>query len=112
MAEHFGPTCALCAVTACSAEPGAKKAPPFCPMPVEGEVLQQVEEAYLSQEDLHRLLLESARTEAAGYGRVTRIEDIMDFARRIGAQRLGIAHCIGLMQEAKVAQEIFAAHGF
>lgn len=112
MTENSAPTCALCAVRACSAEPGAKKPPSFCPMPAQEALLKQVEEACLEREDLHRLILESARTEAAGYGRATRVEEIMDFARRIGARKLGIAHCIGLMEEAKIAQQIFTSHGF
>jgi uncharacterized metal-binding protein len=112
MAEYTGPVCAICNVKACSAEPGSKKPPAFCPMPVEAELLQSVEQAYLEQEEVRTLALESARTESAGYCRTTRIEDIMDFARRIGAQRLGLAHCVGLMHEAKLAREIFLAGGF
>jgi len=112
MAEYTGPTCVLCGVKACAAEPETKKPPSFCPMPVEVEVLQEVERVYLEQEEIRRLAVESARTEAAGYCRSTRVEEIMDFARRIGAHRLGIAHCVGLMQEAKVARDIFLAGGF
>jgi len=112
MTEYTGPTCTLCGVRACSAEPGTRTPPAFCPMPVETELLEEVEKAYLEQEDLRRLALESARTEAAGYCRTTRIEDIMDFARRIGAGKLGIAHCVGLMHEARLAREVFVAAGF
>ncbi len=112
MTEYTGPTCVLCGVKACAAEPDTKKPPAFCPMPVEAELLQEVERAYLEQEDLRKLAVESARTEAAGYCRSTRVEEIMDFARRIGASKLGIAHCVGLMQEAKVARDIFMAGGF
>jgi uncharacterized metal-binding protein len=36
----------------------------------------------------------------------------MDFARRLGVERLGIAHCVGLMREAKLARDIFMAGGF
>ncbi|RMF91615.1 MAG: DUF1847 domain-containing protein [Nitrospinota bacterium] len=36
----------------------------------------------------------------------------MDFARRLGVQKIGIAHCIGLMQEARLARNIFVANGF
>jgi uncharacterized metal-binding protein len=81
-------------------------------MPVEEELLADVERAYLEGESLQRLALESARTESAGYCRATRIEEIMDFARRIGVERLGIAHCVGLMREARLAREIFLAGGF
>jgi uncharacterized metal-binding protein len=81
-------------------------------MPVETDLLREVERTYLERDDLRRLAVESARTEAAGYCRRTRVEEIMDFARRIGAKRLGIAHCVGLLREAKVARDIFQAGGF
>lgn len=110
--EYHGPTCALCAVQACEAQPGTKQNPSFCPMPVEGEILENVERAYLEQEELNRLAQESARTEAAGYCRQTRVEEIMDFARRMGVRKLGIAHCIGLIYEARLAYQIFTAGGF
>ncbi len=112
MTEYVGPNCALCGTKACAAEPDTKTPPAFCPMPAEGELLAEVEQAYLTREDLRRLALESARTEAAGYCRSTRVEEIMDFARRMGFHRLGIAHCAGLRQEAKAARDIFAAGEF
>jgi len=75
-------------------------------------LLARVEQVYLQDERVRTLAVESARTEAAGYCKATRIEEIMDFARRIGASRLGIAHCVGLMREARAAREIFLAGGF
>jgi uncharacterized metal-binding protein len=81
-------------------------------MPEETERLAAIERTYLSEEELRKWACESARTEASGYCRRTRIEEIMDFARRIGATRLGIAHCVGLMEEAKAAREIFLRNGF
>ena len=112
MVEYTGPTCAICGLLACCEEPGSKKMPAFCPMQAETDLLKEVERAYLEDEDLRRLALESARTESSDYPRTTRIEDIMDFARRIGAEKLGIAHCVGLMREARLAQDIFLAGGF
>lgn len=112
MAEYDGPNCALCGVKACTAEPETKNPPAFCPMPAEPELLAEVERLYLADHTLRRMALESARTEAAGYCKATRVEEIMDFARRMGWRRLGIAHCVGLMQEAKAARDIFRAGGF
>jgi uncharacterized metal-binding protein len=43
---------------------------------------------------------------------MTRVQEIVEFARRLGVTRMGIAHCVGLIQEARVAGEIFAARGF
>ncbi len=104
--------CPLCGVKACTHEPSTKKLPLFCPMADEGEQLAAIERTYQEDEELRKLACESARTEAAGYCRSTRVQEIMDFARRIGATRLGIAHCVGLMEEAKVAREIFLRNGF
>ena len=112
MARCSGPNCALCSERACAAGSGSDKAPPLCPMRYAGKVLEEAESAYLEDETLRRLALEAARTEAAGYCQATRIEEIMDFARRIGAVKLGIAHCMGLIQEAKLARDIFVANGF
>ncbi len=111
MVEYTGPICALCGIQACSAEPGTREPPAFCPMTVEQDLLAGVESAYVEQEDLRQLALAAARTEASGYGRRTRIEDTIDFARRIGARKVGIAHCVGLMREARLARDIFVAAG-
>ena len=81
-------------------------------MPAQSEQLADVERRDMEDADLRKLACESARTESAGYCKVTRIQEIMDFARRIGASRLGIAHCVGLMEEARIASGIFRANGF
>jgi uncharacterized metal-binding protein len=86
--------------------------PAFCPMPSQPGQLAAVERKYVEDADLRKLACESARTESAGYCRSTRIQEIMDFARRLGATRLGIAHCVGLMEEARMVREIFVANGF
>jgi uncharacterized metal-binding protein len=104
--------CAMCGVWACGAEPGTQKYPSFCPILTETAVLSRVEEAYLSQDELRDWALAAARTEAAGYCKEPRVEEIMNFARRIGARRLGIASCIGLIREARILQEILEANGF
>jgi uncharacterized metal-binding protein len=112
MIDHRELSCPLCGVKACKYEPNTKKPPLFCPMPGETERLAATERTYLEDEELRKWACESARTESAGYCRNTRIQEIMDFARRIGATRLGIAHCVGLTEEAKVAREIFLHNGF
>ena len=112
MNDHFHLSCPLCGVQACKSNSGEKKLPSFCPMGTEPEQLAAIERNYLEDEDLRKWACDSARTESSGYCRRTRVEEIMDFARRIGATRLGIAHCIGLIAEAKIAREIFLHNGF
>lgn len=104
--------CPVCGITACSSASGAKANPKFCPMLSEEELLATAGRTYVENEDVNRLALESARTESSGYGRRTRIEEIMDFARRMGYRKLGIAHCTGLIREAKLARDVFMANGF
>jgi len=112
MTDRTDLQCPLCGVKACSAAPGAKEMPGFCPMPTSEPLLSEVERTLLGDPELTRFARESARTEADGYCRRTRVEEVMDFARRMGYRSLGIAHCAGLMHEAKLAREIFRAGGF
>jgi len=104
--------CAFCGVRACAAAPESQAKPPFCPAPREKAELMNAEKCYFSDDHIRRIAVESARTEAAGYCRQTRVEEIMEFARRIGARKIGIAHCVGLMNEARLASEIFSGRGF
>jgi uncharacterized metal-binding protein len=80
-------------------------------MPEQGELLAEVERAYLEDEDLRSFALAAARTEAGGYCVEPRVEEIISFAKRIGAQRIGIASCIGLMREARLLAGILEANG-
>jgi len=42
----------------------------------------------------------------------TRIEEICEFAKKMGYRRLGLIFCIGFIKEAGIVDEIFKAHGF
>jgi len=75
------------------------------------DALREAREAY-EDEQTRRLALAAARTEADRYPLEPRLEEVMSFARRIGAKRLGIACCVGLIREARMLQEIFEANGF
>ena len=103
--------CALCRVQACCHEPGTKVYPPFCPMSQDTDAVRAAREAY-DDEGTRKLALAAARTEADRYPLEPRLEEVMSFARRIGAKRLGIASCVGLIREARILQEIFEANGF
>lgn len=53
----------------------------------------------------------SAQVEGLFYGKLTRVEEIIEFANRIGAKKIGIATCAGLIEEAKIFADILAAKG-
>lgn len=103
--------CATCRVQACRHEPSTVDYPVYCPMAQDTEALREAREAY-EDEETRKLALAAARTEADRYPLEPRVEEVMSFARRIGAQRLGVASCIGLIEEARLFQGICEAHGF
>ncbi|MBT3222278.1 MAG: DUF1847 domain-containing protein [Proteobacteria bacterium] len=63
-------------------------------------------------EDTSAFMLEAARTESAGYCKQTRVEEIMAFANRLGAEHLGVAFCVGLAREAGLLRTILERNGF
>ncbi|MBC7238028.1 MAG: DUF1847 domain-containing protein [Chloroflexi bacterium] len=103
--------CPTCGFQACAAAPGEKEVPDDCPMLRAEEALLKARAQYENPET-RALALAAARTEADRYPLETRVEEVMSFARRIGATRLGIASCLGLLREARLFQEIALANGF
>jgi len=53
----------------------------------------------------------SAEIEGEFYGRITRVEEIIEFAKRLGVKKIGIATCVGLIEEAKIFTQILTARG-
>lgn len=60
----------------------------------------------------HDIMVANAEVEYEGYCQWTRVEEIMVFARKIDAHRIGIANCIGLLNEARIFARILRANGF
>ncbi len=104
--------CDKCGIIACKAVPGTEEYPDFCPTPNEQSLLSEAEGAYLDDEQLRLYTLAAARTEAGGYGVEPRVEEIMSFARRLDASRLGVASCVGLMRESHILCKILTANQF
>ena len=78
---------------------------------MESEAAARSREAYEDPDTL-ALALAAARTEAGGYCRDTRVEEVMALARRLGVDHLGIAFCVGLVREAGLLVDILEHHGF
>lgn len=73
--------------------------------------LEETMSLYLEEEN-SRIAVKSAEVEGAFYGKMTRLEEIMEFARRTGMKKLGIATCIGLIEESRIVAKVFRAAGF
>jgi uncharacterized metal-binding protein len=123
------PSCAACStvfkkkgVTACwSPDPAA--APPRpgnCPTSNHGDVVDSALAAYRpggADERLARVAAEveglcyESRPDGAVHARWTRVEDTVALAHRMGWKRIGIATCIGLLDETARLAEILEAQG-
>ena len=60
----------------------------------------------------HDIMVASAEVEYEGYCQLTRVQEIMTFARKINAHKIGIANCIGLINEARIFARILRENGF
>ena len=65
-----------------------------------------------AEERNHDVMVASAEVEYEGYCQWTRVQEIMEFANKIGAKRIGIANCIGLINEARIFARILRSNGF
>ena len=103
-------SCIDCAVKNCSRMQGAY--PQFClTTHMDEEVLADAMAQY-EDELINKVAVASAEVEAEHYCRFTRIEETMAFAEKIGARKLGIATCVGLLTESRILARILRRHGF
>ena len=103
--------CAVCRVQSCREEPGVKPVPVFCPTVTEPGTLAEARLVYEDGET-QWLARTAAQVEAEGYCRWPRVQEVMEFAHRLGVSHLGIATCVGLLHEASLLQDILEANGF
>ena len=90
-------SCVDCAVTACERKDG--KRPDFClTTSLNPDLLQEALACYEDMED-QKLAIAAAEVEYEGYLKLTRVEEIIAFAGKIGAKKIGIATCVGLIRE-------------
>jgi uncharacterized metal-binding protein len=122
VADEPEPRCAACGHArdkkACRNVGG--KSPDFCPMVTSPEVIEAALELYRDPW-IRELARQASIQEAEGYGDrhhkpwvkkpiKTRIEEIWEFAHRMGYKKIGLAYCDGLAAEARVVADLFAAH--
>jgi uncharacterized metal-binding protein len=117
------PKCARCPDRPCSwGLPDGSPLPGFCPIQNYKSLIDEVVREYRNPA-VRDFYLAAALTEKDGYdaraareeGRTVpirpRIRELAEFARAIGARRLGLAFCSGLHDEAGRAAAILEKHG-
>lgn len=108
--ETKQPSCTDCGLANCYRR--EKSFPQFClTTHTDQALIEEVNEIYRSDAFVSELSLAAAEIEGTYYGKITRVEEIILFAKRIGAQKIGIATCVGLLSEAKIFAKILQAKG-
>lgn len=103
-------SCVDCGVVTCAR--GQGEYPDFCPTAQMGEKEKEELLACYQEEENYKVTVAAAQIEYEYYGKMTRIEETMEFARRIGAKKIGIANCGALYAEAKTLAKIYRKNGF
>ena len=92
-------TCAHCTVHAC--EQGKREdLPKNCPMN-DMENMSGILNSYIEPET-NNFTLTAASVESEGYRNWPRLKETIEFCKRMGYERVGMAFCGGLKQEAKI----------
>ena len=113
MDKEMRRSCIDCAVTACDNSGSGAAYPPFCTeKTLDPDFVRDVVKLYTEDEENAEVTKNSALVECENYCKMTRVEEIAEFAEKMGYKKLGIATCVGLIKEARAAAKIFRHHGF
>lgn len=122
-------SCAYCSsqfqkqgTTSCWSNPEeGKQEPGYCPSTREAEIIDDSFQTYLGDSEDAKLAMVAARVEGLCYqpvpgsdavnARWTRVEDTIALAKLMGYRKIGIATCIGLLEETHRLCEILQAQG-
>jgi len=110
--------CAKCTKVVCNSK-AFLEGPPNCPTKTKKEIIQKALAKY-DEPETREFAREASIQEFECYmrlpeGRIPRyprVEEVAQFARKMGYKKLGVAFCVGLRDEAKTLLEILENRGF
>ena len=102
-------SCSECGIRNCYRKD--KNYPPFCLSVEFAEATAKTRELYCDGGIDGQLARAAAEIEGEYYGRLTRLEETIRFAQKLKIKKLGIASCIGLLDEASLYAKIVRTAG-
>ena len=117
------PQCAKCPSVYCSRTPleeiSKESLPDFCPMKINKEIFKSAIEKY-GEDNVKRIYVPATVTEKEAYEYIRgtlmavrpRIKELIEFCKLIHAEKLGVAFCSGLHDEAARIVTILEKAGF
>lgn len=104
-------SCSDCSRLGCRSA-SEEQYPPFClTTNVDKALLEETLEIYRNDPEQGLIARTSACIEGEFYGRLTRVEETIEFIKRMGYKKIGIASCVGLMRETSIFARILKAKG-
>jgi len=101
--------CSYCAGKRCFMG-DLSQAPEFCPSVVRPELIEEAKDKLKDSEN-QQMAQDVART-WKDYGKLTRVEETVLYAKLRGYKKLGLAFCVGLSQEAELFTNLLFNEGF
>lgn len=104
-------SCIDCGVVNCNV--GNKSYPKFCLTTdnLNETILKEALKLYEEKEN-HDVMINAANIESEYYGIMTRVEETVEFAKRMGFEKIGIATCVGLISESRILASVLRKKGF
>lgn len=105
--------CTMCGTNACGKDKMDNTPyPQFCATVYGDAALTEAAVAEYAKDDIHAIAIAAAEVETEGYNILTRIEEIMLFANKLNYKKLGIATCVGLINESRTIEKILLKNHF
>jgi uncharacterized metal-binding protein len=127
MTKKEYPSCAQCPSRLCGGKgkklsegaPSFEKAPAFCPTKLMPSVIDEAMAEYDNPETREFARLASLQefecyehlSDGSVRTKIPRVEELVQFAKKCGYQRLGLVHCGGLAGEARILSDMLENNG-
>ena len=102
--------CAYCAAEFCEDE--LSKTPESCPRRMLSNALESAKKIRKTDAKVKKIAKVAGEVETEGYRVWPRVQELIEFSKRMNFSKLGIAFCIGLREETRTLSKILESHGF
>lgn len=110
MGEEIKRSCIDCGSVNCNQM--QSEYPPFClTTNIDPDLLADAMQQY-EKPEINKIAVAAAEVETENYCKMTRVEETIEFAKKLGVKKIGIATCAGLIQESRVFSRILRNRGF
>ena len=104
--------CAKCGLYKCRSPDSTSKFPCTCPHESYVEKRELTVKEGWTQSESRAVFEASDQVLAEGYGKWSRVKEVIEYSKKMGFRKLGLAFCVSLRTEAKVLQNILEANDF